>query len=171
MSVSKVEILKGPASLMYGSDALAGVVNFITNVPAPEGTIRANWLSNYQSNSGLLANNISIAGNKNGLNWNLYGSHKSAGDYKNKYDGRVLNSRFNEKNLGGYIGINKGWGYSHLIFSRFDQRLGLIEGDRDDATGKFILLPEHPLKESQRRKTLIPVNYLYPINGSNIINW
>jgi len=95
MSVSKVEILKGPASLMYGSDALAGVVNFITNVPAPEGTIRANWQSNYQSNNGLLANNISIAGNKNGLNWNLYGSHKSAGEYKNKFDGPVPNSRFN----------------------------------------------------------------------------
>jgi iron complex outermembrane receptor protein len=39
MSVSKVEILKGPASLMYGSDALAGVINLITNVPVASGTI------------------------------------------------------------------------------------------------------------------------------------
>ncbi|MBC7872977.1 MAG: TonB-dependent receptor, partial [Ferruginibacter sp.] len=90
--------------------------------------------------------NGSIAGNKNGFNWNLYGTYKSAGDYKNRYDGKVLNSRFNEKNFGGYIGINKGWGYSHLIFSRFDQRLGLVEGDRDDATGKFILFAGSPLE-------------------------
>lgn len=162
MSVSKVEILKGPASLMYGSDALAGVVNFITNVTAPEGTIRANWLSNYQTNNGLLANNVSIAGNKNGFNWNLYGSHKSAGDYKNKYDGRVLNSRFNEKNIGGYLGINRGWGYSHLIFSGFNQRLGLVEGDRDDATGKFLLNAGTPLEriatddDLESRKLFIP---------------
>lgn len=162
MSVAKAEVLKGPASLMYGSDALAGVINFITNIPVAEGVLKANILSNYQSNSGLIANNVSIAGNKNGLNWNLYGTHKSAGDYKNKYDGHVLNSRFNEKNLGGYIGINKSWGYSHLIFSRYDQRLGLVEGDRDDATGKFILFAGSPLEriaspqDLESRKLFVP---------------
>ena len=139
LSVGRVEVLKGPASLMYGSDALAGVINFITNTPVAAGTMKGNVLSNYQSNNGLFALNGSIAANNNGLNWNLYGTYKSAGDYKNKYDGKVLNSRFNEKNFGGYIGINKSWGYTHLIFSRFDQRLGLVEGDRDNATGKFIL--------------------------------
>ena len=35
--VSKAEILKGPASIMYGSDALAGVVNFISVVAAATG--------------------------------------------------------------------------------------------------------------------------------------
>ncbi len=139
LSVGRVEVLKGPASLMYGSDALAGVINFITNTPVAEGTVKGNILSNYQSNNGLFAVNGSIAANKNGLNWNLYGTYKSAGDYQNKYDGKVLNSRFNEKNFGGYIGINKSWGYSHFIFSRFNQRIGLTEGDRDDATGNFIL--------------------------------
>lgn len=139
LSVNKVELLKGPASLIYGSDALAGVVNFITQVPAPDGHLRVNWLSNYQSNNGLFANNLSVSGNKKGFNWNAYGSHKSAGDYRNKFDGRVLNSRFNEKNAGGYLGVNKGWGFSHLIFSAYDQRVGLVEGDRDDATGKFLV--------------------------------
>ena len=139
LSVGRVEVLKGPASLMYGSDALAGVINFITNTPVPEGVMKGSILTNYQSNNGLYAINANLAANKKGLNWNIYGTLKSAGSYKNKYDGKVLNSGFNEKNFGGYIGINKSWGYSHLIFSRFDQRLGLVEGERDDATGKFIL--------------------------------
>ena len=39
-SVTKVEVLKGPASLMYGSDALAGVINIISNPTLPSGTIR-----------------------------------------------------------------------------------------------------------------------------------
>lgn len=154
MSVSKVEILKGPASLMYGSDALAGVVNFITNVPAAEGTIKGNLLTNYQTNNGLFGANGNFAGNKNGLNWNLYGSYKSAGDYRNKYDGRVLNSRFNERNFGGYAGINKSWGYSHIIFSSFDQKIGLVEGDRDDVTGKFILFAGTAMKRIATRDDL-----------------
>ena len=139
LSIARAEVLKGPASLMYGSDAMAGVVNFITNIPVAEGVVKANILSNYQSNSGLFGLNGNIAGNQKGFNWNVYGTYKSSGDYKNKYDGKVLNSRFNEKNFGGYFGVNRSWGYSHIIFSRFNQRLGLVQGDRDDATGKFIL--------------------------------
>ncbi|HMU45317.1 MAG TPA: TonB-dependent receptor [Chitinophagaceae bacterium] len=146
MSVAKAEVLKGPASLMYGSDALAGVINLITNVPVAEGVIKGNILSNYQTNNGLFGLNGNITGNKNGFNWNFYGTYKSAGNYKNKYDGKVLNSGFNEKNFGGYAGFNKSWGYSHIIFSRFDQHLGLIEGERDDATGEFILFGGSPLE-------------------------
>ncbi len=139
MSVGRAEVLKGPASLMYGSDALAGVINFITHTPVAEGTIRGNILGQYQSNQRLYAMHANIAGNRNGFNWNFYGTYKSAGDYKNAFDGRVLNSRFNENNFGGYAGINKNWGFSHLIFSRFNQETGLVEGDRDPITGKFIL--------------------------------
>lgn len=146
LSIVKAEVLKGPASLMYGSDAMAGVLNLISHMPVAEGTLKGNLLTNYQSNNGMFGLNGSLAGNKNGFNWNIYGTTKSAGDYKNKYDGPVLNSRFNERNFGGYIGLNKSWGYSHLVFSRFDQRVGLVEGDRDDATGKFILYSGSPLE-------------------------
>jgi len=162
LSINRAEILKGPASLMYGSDAMAGVINLITNVPVSEGTIKGNILTNIQSNSNLRALNTNIAGNKSGFNWNVYGTLKSAGNYQNKYDGKVAGSSFNEKNAGGYIGINKKWGYSHLIFSTFNQNLGLVEGDRDDATGRFILFAGTPLEriateeDLDERKPFIP---------------
>jgi len=137
-STQRVEILKGPASLMYGSDALGGVINILTNMPVANNTLRANVLSTFNSNNRMYGNYANVAGNINGFNWNLYGSYKSAGDYKNKYDGNVLNSRFNEKNAGGYIGLNKNWGYTHLIFSHFNQKLGIVEGERDDE-GQLVL--------------------------------
>lgn len=136
-SVSKVEILKGPASLMYGSDALGGVINIITNVPVSEGTIKGNVISNYQTNNRLRGTGANIGGNKNGFNWNLYGSYKGAADYTNQYDGRVFNSKFFEKNGGGYVGYNGRWGFTHLLFSSFHQQPGLIEGERD-STGAFV---------------------------------
>ncbi len=141
LSINKVEIVKGPASLMYGSDALAGVINIVTNVPVPDGQITGSIQSNFQSNNNLFAMNANIAGNKNGFSWNAYGTTKSAGSYSNKFDGKVLNSGFNEKNFGGYIGLNKSWGYSHLIFSRFNQQIGMIEGERNNVTGQFVLFP------------------------------
>jgi iron complex outermembrane receptor protein len=136
-SVSRIEILKGPASIIYGSDAMAGVINIITNVPAPEGTIRGNVIANYQTNNMLRGFGANIGANSHGFNWNAYGSFKDAADYQNKYDGRVYNSKFNERNFGGYVGYNGSWGYSHLIVSNFHQNLGLIEGDRD-SNGNFI---------------------------------
>ncbi len=136
-SVSRVEIVKGPASLIYGSDALAGVINIITTVPAPENTIRGNVLGTYGSNNKQRSFFGNIGGNQNGFNWNAWGDYVAAADYKNKYDGRVWNSKFNEKNLGGYVGYNGAWGYSHLIVSNFNQKLGIVEGERAD-NGNFI---------------------------------
>ncbi|MBP6023644.1 TonB-dependent receptor [Ferruginibacter sp.] len=136
-SVSKIELLKGPASIIYGSDAMAGVVNIITNVPVQNNTIKANFSSNVQTNNKLRTLNANIGGNKNGFNWNLYSSNKAAADYRNKYDGYVYNSKFNEHNIGGYAGINGDWGYSHLLVSNFNLKAGLVEGERD-IDGYFI---------------------------------
>ncbi|RYZ29132.1 MAG: TonB-dependent receptor, partial [Chitinophagaceae bacterium] len=146
LSVARAEILKGPASLIYGSDALGGVVNFITNTPVPEGVVRGSILSNLQTNNHLAGINGNIAGNNNGFSWNAYATHRSARDYTNRFDGKVLNSRFKEANYGGYVGLNKRWGYSHLIFSSFNQHLGLVEGLRDANSGKFLVYAESPLE-------------------------
>lgn len=136
-SVNRVEIVKGPASLIYGSDALAGVVNIITTNPAPVNTIKANVLSSYNTNNKQRSFFGSIGGNHSGFNWNAWGDVTAAADYKNKYDNRVWNSKFNNKNFGGYVGYNGAWGFSHLIVSNFNQKLGIIEGDRN-ANGSFI---------------------------------
>ena len=51
--VDHAEVIKGPASLTYGSDALAGVVNLIPTPPAPEGKIQGDVLAEFQTNNGL----------------------------------------------------------------------------------------------------------------------
>ena len=54
-TVSKAEILKGPASLSYGSDAMAGVINLLDAPSLPQGQIKGSILANYQTNNGLIA--------------------------------------------------------------------------------------------------------------------
>lgn len=160
-SAQKIEVLKGPASLMYGSDAIGGVINILTNTPVANNTVQANISGSLNANNNMQGGYANVAGNVEGFNWNAYGSIKNAGDYKNKYDGDVLNSRFNEKNFGGYVGINKSWGFSHLIFSDFNQQLGIVEGERDD-NGNLVLdgydVITH-LKNS--RKLLVPYQSIH----------
>lgn len=137
-SVNKVEILKGPASLSYGSDAMAGVINMLAAPPLPEGRIKGKILTNYQTNNGLFAESINIAGNQKGFIWDVRYTNKMAHDYQNKYDGYVANSAYSESNVKAMVGINRKWGYSHLTLSSFDLKMGIVEGARDSATGKFL---------------------------------
>lgn len=160
-SVQKAEIIKGPASLMYGSDAIAGVVHIITNSPIEQNAIRGNIGYQFLNNNALQNISGNIAGHlNNGFNWNWYGTYKSAKDYQNKYDGNVFNSRYNEKNIGGYIGINKKWGYSHLIVSNFAQQVGLVEGERDAVTGNFLIYGETP-DEREANTNELNSRYIY----------
>jgi len=137
-SVDRAEIIKGPGSLLYGSDAMAGVINFLAPDPIAEGHVTGLATANYQTNNHLQAYSFQNAGNLNGFNWLARGTRKVAGDYQNRYDGRVYNSGFNEWDANGYVGVNKSWGYSHLTFSTFNQRLGLTKGARDPQTGRFL---------------------------------
>lgn len=137
-TVNSVEILKGPASLMYGSDAMAGVIHFLPSPVLPEGNHETNLYSEYQTNNGLFNNSINTAGNEKGFIWNWRYSDKRAHSYKNKYDDYVFNSGFQEKALTGLLGLNKSWGYSHLTLSYFHQTPGIVSGDRDEDTGKFL---------------------------------
>lgn len=136
-TVEKVEVVKGPASLIYGSDAVAGVVNLIpANPPAP-GKINGNILNEYQTNNRLIENSASIAGNTNDVTWGGTFSHKMATNYKNKYDGWVYNTGFAETDLSANLGITKNWGYSRLGVSMFDDLQEIPDGSRDSASRKF----------------------------------
>lgn len=137
-AVNKVEILKGPASLTYGSDAMAGVINLLTAPTLPEGKITGNLLADYQTNNGLIAYSVNCTGNQKGFIWDLRYSDKAAHAYQNKNDGYVSNSGYKENTLGGILGVNKSWGYSHLHFSSYHLTPGIIEGQRDVVTGGFL---------------------------------
>lgn len=136
-NIQKAEILKGPASLMYGSDALAGVINLQSQKDAQEGSIKTNILSEYQTNNKLRGFYGNVAGAKNGFTFNLYGSYKGAQDYKNKLDGHVFNSKFYNQSAGGMLGYNRKKGFNKIIVSNFQQHIGMTEGERDE-TGTFI---------------------------------
>lgn len=136
-TVGSVEILKGPASLMYGSDAMAGVINMLPAPMATEGVIKSDILTGYQTNNGMFNNSIGFEGNKKGFVWNARYSDKRAHAYKNKYDGYVFGSGLMENALSGTFGISKGWGFSHLTLSYYNIRPDIITGERDPATGRF----------------------------------
>ena len=136
-AVNRVEVIKGPASLSYGSDALAGVVNLIPTQPAPEGKMVGDITYDYQTNNKMFGGSGMLSATKNGFEWLARISHKEATNYQNKVDGRVFATAFNETDANATIGLHRKWGYSRLSFVMFDDLQEIPDGSRDSATWKF----------------------------------
>ncbi|WP_461449321.1 TonB-dependent receptor [Mucilaginibacter sp.] len=136
-AVDRVEIIKGPASLTFGSDAIGGVVNLISAPPVAEGKILGSVQELYGTNNGLFNESFKLQGNSNGLVWGTVISDKMAKDYQDPHDGRVYATNFNEKDGRVMIGLNKSWGYSYLNASAFDDLQAIPDGSRDPANRAF----------------------------------
>lgn len=162
-SIHSVEILKGPATLMYGSDAMAGVLVLHETPVMPQGTMALNVGSEYQTNNRLFDYTVDFAGNQQGWVWNWRWSGKNAGEYKNKVDGRVPGSQFHERALTGMLGMNRSWGYSHLKLSYYHLKPGLVEGERNEETAH--LLPSEAFQKIGHYKAVLDNSFLIG-NGS-----
>ncbi len=136
-SADRIEVLKGPASLFYGSDAMGGVINILEPNPAPLNTVKGEMVSQFSTGNKLFGNSLMAEGNQNGLIWRIRGTYKTASSYRTPSE-YIYNSGFWEQDLSGMIGLNKRWGYSHLHFSLFDTKIGIIDGTRDSVTHLFI---------------------------------
>lgn len=145
-SVNSVEILKGPASLMYGADAMAGVLIFHSMPTLPKGEMRANLATGYQTNNGLFDYTLNFEGNQRGMVWNTRYSGKMAHAYKNRYDGYVFGSSFREQALSQLLGYNHRRGYSHLTLDYYHLTPGIVEGERNKETGTLLVPDGYGLK-------------------------
>ena len=150
--VDRVEVVKGPASLMYGSDALAGVINLLPAPPVPPGTLKGNVLGGYGTNNKGIDGSINIDGNNGKL---LYGgriSGKIASDYQDRNDGRVYGTKYNEKDADGYVGLNRAWGFVRLNVSAYDNLQEIPDGSRDSTSRRFT----YQVDEGDSARVIVP---------------
>jgi iron complex outermembrane receptor protein len=123
----KIEVLRGPASLLYGSNAIGGVVNIITDIiphsvpqyfdgflNASVSSVNAGYLGSGHLNYGI--DKFSFHGN--------YFARKGL-DYKIPGDSKVINSDF--KTNGYQIGtaFHPEWGIAGLSYSQHNSEYGI----------------------------------------------
>ena len=167
-SIERYEIIKGSGSLLYGSDGLGGVMSLISTRPPDAGVFRGQVLTNYQSNNGLIGLSGVVEGTtQKGVFGRVRVSSKNAGNYRNRYDGRVYGSAYREYDVNSTIGINRKWGYSQVYFSNWHQDINVVTGERD-RTGRFQELVRvsadsealRPVSDAiLRSRAIIPANY------------
>ena len=140
--VESVEVIKGPASLLYGSDALGGVLYFNPEKFANSGDWSGDFSQRLFSNT--LGSNSSLGLKTSGEHWKFLvrGSYNSHADYQIADGDRVTNTRFNETDLKAGIGYNNAIFSSVLRYNFNKLNLGIPEeGIAEQSTGRDVLYP------------------------------
>jgi iron complex outermembrane recepter protein len=121
VGIDRIEVIRGPASLLYGSEAIGGILNIIEEAPNKPGE------KNGDVNVGLFSNmyglsidgGIKSATEKN--NWGIRAGLNSNADYSDGDRSRIQNSRFTGYYLKGSYGFIKSkWTSTNHFMSSLD---------------------------------------------------
>ena len=155
--LEKVEVIKGPASLMFGSDALAGVISFFPQSPKKrDGKLHGQWTGEYQSNNNLIGSGLGLSWGNNHWEFAANTSWRIAGNYRNAVDGRVYATAFSEKNIAALLGYRTENRNTRLKFTYYNNHQGIPDGSRDSLSRKFTYQTAEGANDDPTARPLVP---------------
>ena len=123
-TADRIEVIKGPSSLQYGSDAVGGVVNVVRERPAQPQSISGDLISQYNTNSNGYTNSLGIKGSGKTFFGGVRGSMKSHEDFTDGNGDVVINTRLNESNLSANMGARTNIGIFSINYNYTEANYG-----------------------------------------------
>lgn len=125
MGIKSVEIIKGPSSLLYGADALGGVLYFVDEDYTRPNTIQAKAETSFESNTLSYSNILGVKLASKNLRLNLFTGYKTSADYKTPAGNFVTNSRYQARSFKAALGYNKNRWIANLRYNLNSNTIGL----------------------------------------------
>jgi iron complex outermembrane receptor protein len=150
LGIGSVEVIKGPASLLFGADALGGVLYFTDEKYIDNGTTEVRFRSVNESNTLGTSNQLTLKTTLKNVRFNAGGSMSNHADFIAPTNLIANNTRYNDYTGKVSLGMNKGIWAMHVRYTFNRTRVG-IPGELTDSLGNTILW-----SDAQDRKISAP---------------
>ncbi len=154
LGIGTVEVIKGPASLLYGADALGGVIQFNDVTPAAVNTIegQAQILAQTNTMGGVTRFTLRQSGTK--WRYMIGGSLANHADFQLPSGKFAKNSRFNEEVIRGVLSYTSKKGLHHLRYT-YNRTISGIPGHTHDSVINYLDFQV----SAQKRKYTLPAQF------------
>jgi iron complex outermembrane receptor protein len=165
-AVGQAEIIKGPSSFLYGSEAIGGVIRLLPSPPPALHSLNVQYQGGFMSNSAAFTNSLSFSARQHKWYADVRATFKDYGDYKVPterlfiYDyevllpsGYVRNTAGNDRNIHISLGritekVHQRWTLSNVLSASgfFANAHGLeprrVNSALHDASHRDVQLPK-----------------------------
>ena len=133
----RIEVIRGPASVLYGSDALGGVINVVPK-ELPDATGRPGFVSGrvtsaYSTNNQQPEGTLAVEGAQGGLGFRASLTGRTSQDIHTP-DGPLFNSGNRALGGTGSVAYRGDWGTVNATYGHRDERLEIHEDPAEDPT-------------------------------------
>jgi iron complex outermembrane recepter protein len=133
----RIEVIRGPASVLYGSDALGGVVNVIPkelpDAIGRDGFVRGDVSTSYSTNNQQPDGTVALEGASGGFGFHASLTGRTSNDIRTPA-GALFNSGNHSLGGTGSLGYRAAWGNVNATYSHRDEKLEIHEDPAEDPT-------------------------------------
>jgi iron complex outermembrane receptor protein len=155
----RVEVVRGPATVMWGPDAMGGVIN-VVHPPLPstakgKSEFHGEVGLGYFTNAGQGQGQVVLEGAKGGFGWWVGAVRRDAGDSETP-QGSLDNTDYQQTNGTASVGYTGGWGSARFRWLHWENDVGFYFPETSPTHGRFFLTSKMSDKPSTRRRRSFP---------------
>ncbi len=138
-AVERIDVIRGPSSVLYGAKAIGGVVNIITKTGVPDKAAELELGGTYYSGTSGKQGWVSLGGTSGDLDYRVTGGlakHQDQRTPEGQYTdtGRLENTAFENDDISAHFGYRLGSAKNHYLALKLDQYRLDSESWKDPST-------------------------------------